>query len=694
MRLSAFSSAPAELLRRVRNGQPGALDGMNPAALNLRALAASEAGSLYYLGRLAARSGAIDAAAGFLRGAWRYEREPWRRQAVGELLRIEAGRSFFESAALLAEEALKVYPDDVEFKMRRLEALSAAGRRADFMREAGGQPPGLLGPLLYQQLVRARWELGHSGRQSGLRQFFSTWKSQESHARILKELHPGPGSDPSFENWEIVFFRMKGLLAAGDHRAALAEYRLVRDKLLSHRPGAPVMAELGDMFLKNGLWREGGRELSAAAALAPDGSPARSAALLAAGKLFRESGDGAKSIQVLRAAAAELPAGEDRDRVLWHLLATHLRDSAAEAAAHLEPILAATADKVGLSDLLEAVSSILVRNRDWPAIGRAFRAVKGLAAGEDQARFAFILGSVLKLGWLRGAGGEYEPAEQYLRFAIHADDRGYYRLLAAVLLGEAPPLTAGSTAGATRQHSADELLARGALAYGLVEDAAQAARKTELSVDTLRGLAQALAERGLQLESLRVMDRLFSRPNFSPDSRDLRLAYPLAFFREIATVGSEKRLSLLLLYALVREESYFDAGIKSSAGAVGLAQLMPATARDLAARLRLPLTDLTDPAFNLLLGGQYLRWLMDRFSDNGFFALAAYNAGQGRVAGWQRMLDGLPAVLGAEAVPFTETREYIRKITLTAARYGQLYWYLPPLEAVRLIFPDLSRLKS
>jgi hypothetical protein len=63
------SSAPADLLRRVKNGQQGVAEGLDPAALNLRALAAAEAGSLYYLGRVTARSGAIDAAAGFQRGA-------------------------------------------------------------------------------------------------------------------------------------------------------------------------------------------------------------------------------------------------------------------------------------------------------------------------------------------------------------------------------------------------------------------------------------------------------------------------------------------------------------------------------------------------------------------------------------------------------------------------------------------------
>jgi soluble lytic murein transglycosylase len=196
------------------------------------------------------------------------------------------------------------------------------------------------------------------------------------------------------------------------------------------------------------------------------------------------------------------------------------------------------------------------------------------------------------------------------------------------------------------------------------------------------------------LDSLRIMDLLLGRRDHIPTTRELRLSYPLAFFREMAAVGTEKRLSLLLFYALVREESYFDSGIKSNAGAIGLSQLMPATARELAARLRIPLADLTDPSFNLKLGGQYLRWLMDTFRENGLFALAAYNAGQGRVAGWQRGLAGLPAVLGVEALPFTETREYIRKVTLSTSRYGQLYWFLPPQETVRLIFPELSRMKS
>jgi soluble lytic murein transglycosylase len=139
----------------------------------------------------------------------------------------------------------------------------------------------------------------------------------------------------------------------------------------------------------------------------------------------------------------------------------------------------------------------------------------------------------------------------------------------------------------------------------------------------------------------------------------------------------------------VREESYFDAGIGSHAGAVGLAQLMPATAREVAEKLKIHSPELTDPLTNLRLGSFYLAAQWKRFGD-GASALAAYNAGTNRTAGWREQLAGLPEVLFAEALSVSETREYIRKVLVAAVHYGYLYHRTTPRQTVREIFKDFS----
>jgi soluble lytic murein transglycosylase len=169
----------------------------------------------------------------------------------------------------------------------------------------------------------------------------------------------------------------------------------------------------------------------------------------------------------------------------------------------------------------------------------------------------------------------------------------------------------------------------------------------------------------------------------------LEALYPQAYYEEMQQVLAETGLPAYVFYGLVREESYFDAAIGSHAGAVGLAQLMPATAREVAAKLKVDSPVLTDPLTNLRLGSFYFRAQWNHFGD-GASALAAYNAGTGRARQWRRQNRDLPDVLFTEALSLSETREYIRKIVVSAVHYGYLYHQKTPRETVREIFKDFS----
>src|SRR5206468_10642543 len=116
---------------------------------------------------------------------------------------------------------------------------------------------------------------------------------------------------------------------------------------------------------------------------------------------------------------------------------------------------------------------------------------------------------------------------------------------------------------------------------------------------------------------------------------------------------------------LIRQESSFDAGAASPAGALGLMQLMPATAAQVARRLNEPANTLTDAGFNMRLGTSYLQGLLDRFALPA--ALAAYNAGPSRAAEWLSV-NGDPAagtvdpIEWVELIPFNETRNYVQRV--------------------------------
>jgi len=147
----------------------------------------------------------------------------------------------------------------------------------------------------------------------------------------------------------------------------------------------------------------------------------------------------------------------------------------------------------------------------------------------------------------------------------------------------------------------------------------------------------------------------------------------------------EMELAPEILFALIRTESFFGADAVSHAGAVGLAQLMPATAADVAARIArrggpdyrsTNGIDLKDPETNIHLGAFYLRQLTNQMG-NPMLALLAYNGGQGRVRRWlaaDRQLGGLPEDLFLETIEYNETREYGRQVLAAAAVYGYLYY--------------------
>jgi soluble lytic murein transglycosylase len=129
------------------------------------------------------------------------------------------------------------------------------------------------------------------------------------------------------------------------------------------------------------------------------------------------------------------------------------------------------------------------------------------------------------------------------------------------------------------------------------------------------------------------------------------------------------RVDPALVHALSRQESEFNAAAKSPVGASGLMQLMPGTAKAVAKqhKVKYQAAQLTNPTYNIQLGEAHLRDLIDSYSGSYFLSLAAYNAGGGRVQEWMRSFgdprDGrVDPIDWIESIPFTETREYVKKI--------------------------------
>jgi soluble lytic murein transglycosylase len=145
-----------------------------------------------------------------------------------------------------------------------------------------------------------------------------------------------------------------------------------------------------------------------------------------------------------------------------------------------------------------------------------------------------------------------------------------------------------------------------------------------------------------------------------------RLRYPLAYDHIVVGHAANYDLDPALLAAVIYRESRFDAGARSSSGAIGLMQLLPDTAKGIALHTggsRFRVADLYDPEINVRYGAFYLRRLLTKYGDERL-ALAAYNAGQANVDEWRAQGKG---------IVFTETREYVDSVMKTRDIYADAY---------------------
>ncbi len=167
-----------------------------------------------------------------------------------------------------------------------------------------------------------------------------------------------------------------------------------------------------------------------------------------------------------------------------------------------------------------------------------------------------------------------------------------------------------------------------------------------------------------------VWDRCINTSDRTRTAIDMSQRYPMPFRRELVAKARDIGLDPAYVYGLIRQESRFIMDARSSVGASGLMQLMPATARWTANKLGVPYKQelITDPALNLTLGTQYLKLVLDDFGGSQAMAAAAYNAGPSRPRRWREGAT-VDAAAWAESIPFHETRDYVKKVLTNSVIY-------------------------
>lgn len=201
---------------------------------------------------------------------------------------------------------------------------------------------------------------------------------------------------------------------------------------------------------------------------------------------------------------------------------------------------------------------------------------------------------------------------------------------------------------------------------------------SQLNNSSIQTLSRVLYESGSISQSLTLLRIAVSyNKNLINDISIMKQLYPTPYLDILETV-TKSPIEQAIMLALMREESSFDHDIRSHANAIGLTQLLQATAEDIASRIDFegPIR-LTDPQTNITLGYWYFKYLVDVL-ETPLKAIASYNGGLGNVWKWEKKYDDKNLILFADSLPYRETRNYIRKVSSSAMIYGLLYFGISP----------------
>ena len=262
---------------------------------------------------------------------------------------------------------------------------------------------------------------------------------------------------------------------------------------------------------------------------------------------------------------------------------------------------------------------------------------------------------------------------------VREDSIGYYGLRARREIDLPPlriapaPLPGPSATVATSLGRIDTLLLAGLDTAAQAEVRTVLARAPQQDIDALLAWSDGLAARGFGPAAVRLgWQAALKSPN---DSRVLRVIFPWPNRRAVEAEAAEFGVDPLLLVAIVRQESVFDAQALSPAGARGLVQLLPGTAALTARGLDVTFYPewITVPDLNLHLGAAHLQELLQRFGGRVDAATAAYNAGTAPVKRWLERPGADDPDEFIELIPYQETRGYVRAVLRNRELYRALY---------------------
>jgi soluble lytic murein transglycosylase len=447
--------------------------------------------------------------------------------------------------------------------------------------------------------------------------------------------------------------------------------------LSSGKPGAAVaQAEAAVKGLRGAEAAEA--QLALARALAADGRRTEAGPALAFA--WKEGAPRVAAPAGMLLARDRARRGNDAEavRILDQLARRHPQSGEAEEAAYVAARLQLDQGKEAdarrrLARIARRRNGVHAADARWTLAWLSYR--RGLPdAAERFAEFTASADSdalrAQGLYWQSRVAATGE-AGVFLRRVVEIDPLGYYGLLARQRLGQVDPEPPPFPPAAPPPQG-DELPPRLALAadlfrLGLLTEASAEADRFVRQNPGQAVLALPVYERAQRFDrSFALAQSLLGWKTPRPDSDPALLggAYPAAYAPHVSSSAARAGVDPYLLLAIARRESLFRPDTRSAAGAVGLMQLLPATARRAAIVLGRPSptdADMAEPETAIDLGAWYLSELLGRFGDPAI-AAAAYNAGPRVALPWAVRSAGQPLDQWVEEIPYRETRTYVKVV--------------------------------
>jgi soluble lytic murein transglycosylase len=408
--------------------------------------------------------------------------------------------------------------------------------------------------------------------------------------------------------------------------------------------------------------------------LAVDRDPQRS---LAKGQFAWKTPTGREIALYALERAARKDAAEARDA--WVKWRGHFADSdrnygnlriAYHAARQLHPMANAwfrdVRDVVLTPDEQAWRIRAALRAAAWTDVSHAIDALPVAAQDEPAWRY-----------WrARALAAQHRDADARAIYTSLAVSPTYYGLLAAEALG---PMSALPAVASNPLVVDEPALA----AFGKRPDVIRAVKlaQLDLRIESIREWNQAVRAMSddallLAAEYARragLYDRAINTAERTALRHDYSLRYLTPFRTEFGNAAREQGIDEELLYGIARQESRFAADIVSSAGAVGLMQLMPGTARWVAKQLTVAdysPSRIANVDLNTQFGAFYFKYWQDKLGRLPALAAAAYNAGPSRAQSWRPATGSLEGAIWVETIPFNETRDYVKRVLANTMLYA------------------------